>query len=79
MAMTIAPRAHNCDLRRLVDNFKCNYYQRNKLDGKGYGILPEQEACLIPFKECATDFIGPWSVQVRGKPYKLQALTVIDL
>ncbi len=32
---------YNPDLRRLVDNFKCNYCQRNKLDGKGYGFLPE--------------------------------------
>jgi hypothetical protein len=53
---------YNRDLRRLVDNFKCNYCQRNKLDGKGYGFLPEQEVRLIPFEECAMDFMGPWTV-----------------
>jgi hypothetical protein len=41
----IHQRYYNYDLCRLVDNFKCNYCQRNKLDGKGYGFLPEQEVC----------------------------------
>ncbi len=53
---------YNRDLRRLVDNFKCNYCQRNKLDGKGYGFLPEHEVRLIPFEECAMDLVGPWTV-----------------
>ncbi len=69
---------YNCDLRRLVDNFKCNYCQRNKLDGKGYRFLPEKEVRLIPFKECAMDLIGPWTVQVHGNPYEFEALTAID-
>ncbi len=33
---------------------------------------------MIPFEECATDLIGPWTVQVRGNPYEFEALTVID-
>ncbi len=69
---------YNHDLHRLVDNFKCNYCQRNKLDGKGYGFLPEQEVHLIPFEECAMDLIRPWTVQVRGNPYEFEALTAID-
>ncbi len=40
---------YNCDLGRFVDNFKSNYCQRNKLGGKGYGFLPEQKVCSIPF------------------------------
>jgi hypothetical protein len=32
----------------------------------------------MPFEECATDLIGPWTVQVRGKPYEFKALTAID-
>jgi hypothetical protein len=28
--------------------------------------------------ECATDLIGPWTVQVRGNPYEFEALTVIN-
>jgi hypothetical protein len=55
-------RYYNRDLCRLVDNFKCNYCQRNKLDGNGYGFLPECKVCLIPFEECDTDLIGPWTV-----------------
>jgi hypothetical protein len=39
----IRQRYHNCDLRRYIDNFNCDYCQRNKLDGKGYGLLPERE------------------------------------
>jgi hypothetical protein len=66
------------DLRRLVDNFKCDYCKRNRLDGKGYGFLPERKVCLIPFEEFATDLIGPWTVQVCGNPYEFEALSVID-
>ena len=51
--------------------------QRFKLDGKGYGHLPEREICSMPFKECAVDLIGPWTIQVRDK-YELNALTMID-
>ena len=71
-------RYYNRDLRRLVDNFKCNYCQRNKLDGKGYGFLPECKVRSIPFEECATDLTGPWTIQVHGNPYKFKALSVID-
>ena len=74
----IRQRYHNRDLRRYIDNFKCDYCQRNKLDGKGYGLLPEREVRSIPFEDCAVDLIGPWVVQVRGNPYEFDALTVID-
>jgi hypothetical protein len=62
----------------MVDNLNCDFCQRNKLDGKGYGFLPEREVQLIPFEECAVDLIGPWTVQVHGRLYKFEALTVID-
>jgi hypothetical protein len=74
----IHQRYYNQDLRRLVDNFKLNHCLRNKLDGKGYGFLPECNVCLIPFEECATDLIGPWTVQVHGNLYEFEALSVID-
>ena len=66
------------DIRRYIDHFNCDYCQRNKLDGKGYGHLPEREVRSIPFEECAVDLIGPWVVQVHGNPYEFDALTVID-
>ncbi len=41
--------------------------------------IPTRMKCpLIPFEECAMDLIGPWTIQVRGNPYKFKALTVID-
>jgi hypothetical protein len=39
----IRQRYHNHNLRGYIDNFNCDYCQRNKLDGKGYGLLPERE------------------------------------
>jgi len=65
----IKQRYHHRDLRRYIDNFNCDYCQRNKLDGNGYGLLPEREVRSIPFEECAVDLIGPWVVEVRGNPY----------
>ncbi len=74
----IRQRYHDHDLRRYIDNFNCDYCQRNKLDGKGYGLLPEPEVQSIPFKVCAVGLIRPWVVQVRGNPYEFDALTVIN-
>jgi hypothetical protein len=74
----IRQRYYHRDLRKYIDNFNCDYCQRNKLEGKGYGLLPEREVRSVPFKECAVDLIGPWIVQVNGRPYEFDALTVID-
>jgi hypothetical protein len=71
-------RYYHRDLRRLADNLNCDFCQRNKLDGKGYGFLPESEVRSISFEECAVDLIGPWIVQVRGTPHQFDALTAID-
>jgi transposase InsO family protein len=76
--MQISSRYYHRDLRRLIDSYKCDHCQRHKLDGKGYGHLPEREIRSMPFEECAVDLIGPWKVQVRTKPYKFSALTIID-
>jgi hypothetical protein len=62
----------------MVDNLNCNFCQRNKLDGKGCGFLPERKVHSIPFEECAVSLIRPWTVQVCGRPYKFEALTIID-
>ena len=76
--MQIYNRYYNRVLRSLIDRFHCEYCQHNKLSGKGYGLLPDQEVCCVPFKECAVDLIGPWIIQVRKKPYEFNALKVID-
>ena len=74
----LSQRYYHRDLRRIVDHLNCDFCQRKKLDGKGYGFLPEREVRSIPFEECAVDLIGPWIVQVRGIPYTFDALTAID-
>jgi hypothetical protein len=74
----IRQRYHNHDLRRYINNFNCGYCPRNKLDTKGYRLLPEREVQSIPFEECTMDLIGPWVVQVCGNPYEFDALTVIN-
>jgi hypothetical protein len=49
----------------MVDNLNCDYFQRTKLDGKGYGFLPACEVQSIPFEECTSDLIGPWKIQEK--------------
>jgi hypothetical protein len=75
---TVTTRYYHRDLILMVYNLNCDFCQRNKLDGKGYGFLPEREVCSIPFEECAVDLIGPWTVQGCGRPYTCEVLTVID-
>jgi hypothetical protein len=48
----------------MVDNLNCDFFQINKLNGKGYGFLPEHEVRSIPFEEGTVDLVGPWKVQV---------------
>jgi len=74
----IRQRYYNQDMRKHIDRFNCDYCQKNKLEGRGYGLLPEREVRSIPFEECAVDLIGPWTIQVRGNPYEFNALTAID-
>jgi hypothetical protein len=60
----------------MVDNLNCDFCQRTKLDGNGYGFLPEREVQSILFEECTLDLIGPWNTQVCGKPHKFEAFDV---
>ena len=48
---------------------------KNKLPGKGYGLLPERELKEQPFDEVAVDLIGPWEVKIGNS----KALTIIGL
>ena len=45
---------------------------------QGLWTLPMQDLKEQPFEEVAVDLIGPWLVQVRGKPCEFNALTAID-
>ena len=69
--MQISSRYYHSDLQHLIDKYKCDHCQHYKLEGKGYGHLPEHEIR-------STRFAGPWTIQVRDKPYKFNALTMID-
>jgi hypothetical protein len=60
----------------MVDILNCDFFQRNVLNDKGYGFLPECEVQLILFEEFTVDLIGPWTVQVCGKPHKFEAFDV---
>jgi hypothetical protein len=48
--MQISSRYYHRDLRCLIDKHKCDHCQRYKLDGKGYGHLPEREIRLMQFE-----------------------------
>jgi hypothetical protein len=39
--MQISSHYYHRDLQHLIDTYKCDHCQRYKLDGKGYGHLPE--------------------------------------
>ena len=67
----------DCDVCWPADNLNCDFCQRNKLGGKGYGFLPEHEMCLIPFEKCAVNLIGPWIVQFHRRPYQFEAFDVL--
>jgi hypothetical protein len=64
-------RYYHRDLGRLADNLNCDFCQRNKLNGKGYGFLTERKVQSILSEECAVGLIGPWIVQVREPPQTL--------
>ena len=75
---TIGQRYHHYLLRRTIDKFRCEHCLRNKLPGRGYGLLPEREMRIAPWEEVAIDLIGPWTINVRGKACEFNALTCID-
>ena len=75
---TLSQRYYHPKLRRYVDNFKCEFCQKHKLAGRGYGLLPEREVRIAPWEEVAIDLIGPWEVKVNNKLCNFYALTCID-
>ncbi len=76
--MQVSSCYYHHDLQCLIDKHKCDHCQRYKLDGKGYGHLPECKICSMSCEERAVDLIGPWTIQVQDKPFKFNALTMID-
>jgi hypothetical protein len=58
---------------------KSKDFQKHKLEGCGYGLLPEQEVQIAPWEEVAINLIGPWKVKVNGQQVEFNALTFIDM
>jgi len=52
-------------LCRTINNLKCEYCQRYKLSGKGYGLFLEHEMQIAPWTEVAVYLIGPWKIKVK--------------
>ena len=74
----LSQRYYHHDLRGSIDKLNCEFCQRNKLEGRGYGYLPKHEVCMLPFEECVVDLLEPWVIQVHKKTYEFEALTVIN-
>ena len=55
---TILMRYYHPDLRRHIDNFVCNAFQKHKLSVRGLGLLPGQDVNIYPWHEVAVDLIG---------------------
>ena len=75
---TLTQRYWHPRLRHKIDHFKCGDCQKHKLDGRGYGLLPEREVKVAPWEEVAIDLIGPWEIKVNGRMVEFNALTCID-
>ena len=75
---TVQARYHHPEMRRFCKDFACDACQRHKLDGPGYGLLPERDVDAVPFNEVAVDLIGPWKITVQGQEVVFNVLTSID-
>jgi hypothetical protein len=63
---TLNQHCHHSRLRYHIEKLKCKDCQKHKLEGHGYGLLPEQEVRTAPWEEVAINLIGPWKVKVDG-------------
>lgn len=75
---SLQARYYHPQLRSFCERHHCDVCQREKLDGPGYGHLPEREMHEAPWTEVAVDCIGPWKIEVNGQECELNALTCID-
>ena len=46
---SLQQRYHHHKLHHTIDKYKCEHFQRHKLAGKGYGLLPEREIKILPW------------------------------
>ena len=78
MRLTLQTRYYHPELRRHTDEYKCDACQRHKLNGRGYGLLPERNINETPWQDVAVDLIGPWKIPIHNKVCEFNALTSID-
>ncbi len=76
---TFKQRYYHPRLRYHIDILKCKDCQMHKLEGHGYGLLPEQEVRIAPWEEVVINLIGPWKVKVNGRQVEFNALACIDM
>ena len=67
LQLSIQQRFYHIDLRKEVDKFTCTACQKHKLDGAGYGLLPQKETKCVPFEEGAVDLTAPLGGPDKGK------------
>jgi hypothetical protein len=78
LTQSLQARYFHPQLRSFCHRYTCDICQREKLEGPGYGHLPEREMHEAPWTEVAVDCIGPWKIEVNGQECVLNALTCID-
>ena len=66
-------------LRRHIGKFVCDACQKYKLSGCGFRFLYGRDVNTHPWHNVVVDMIGPFSIEIRHKWYKFNALTSIDL
>jgi hypothetical protein len=69
---------HHPKLCYHIDRLKYKDFQKYKLAGCGYGLLPTQEVMIAPWEEVTINLIGPWKVKVDGQLVEFNALMCID-
>ena len=50
---TLNQRNYHPRLRYHIEKLKCKDWQKHKLEGRGYGLLPKQEVRIAPWEEVA--------------------------
>ena len=67
------------ELRKIINQFKCDACQRYKAEGRGFGHLAPREVRTAPWEQVDVDLIGPWKITTRtNRTYEFLALTCID-
>ncbi len=66
---------HHPKMRYHIEKLKRKDFQKCKLAGHVYGLLPKQEVWVAPWEEVAINLIGPCKVKVNRQQVEFSALT----